>query len=196
MTTHERSTSPSTVTSMGQEAGADPKAVFYERLEQLKQAYYSDLQIKIEHFTNDWKRLQHQWDHVLFENMYRTMHNLAGSGATFGFAALGQFAREIANILKPTLNNGIPLSEDSCQQIEELLSQLRIAADLSPVQEHTPFLAHRCATKYELTQSAVLIIDHEFSHKEELICQPHQAAMQQTGRKQPERGRNSSNASR
>ncbi len=142
MTTHQRSTLPSTKTPAKNDADSDSITLFYEKIEQLKHMYYEDLQTKIQHITKDWHELESQWNDQLFENMYRSLHNLAGSGATFGFVALGQIAREMTDILKPVFKKDVPLSEEAYNHIMDLLVQLRSAAGLSKEtsQEHTLFI--------------------------------------------------------
>jgi hypothetical protein len=78
---------------------------FQHKFERLRQNYSNELRTKLRNIVADWNQLQYSWDAEVFERMYRAVHNLAGTGATFGFGALGSVAREIANSLKPVLEH-------------------------------------------------------------------------------------------
>ena len=49
--------------------------------------------------------------------LYRLVHSLAGSGASFGFSELSKKAKDFENCLKPYCDNGSPLDEAAQQQL-------------------------------------------------------------------------------
>src|SRR5690606_26137230 len=79
---------------------------------------------KLRNIVTDWNQLQYSWDVEVFERMYRAVHNLAGTGATFGFGTLGSVAREIANSLKPVLEHRQPIESSQAQYLMPLVIEL------------------------------------------------------------------------
>ena len=59
-------------------------------------------------------------------------HRLAGSGATFGFAALGRWARDLELLCDTILKDGAPPSPEQRDDIDGLLIILRRAAEVPP----------------------------------------------------------------
>ena len=59
-------------------------------------------------------------------------HRLAGSGATFGFVALGRVARDLEALCDAIVEDGVPPSPEQRGDIGGLLKDLRRAAEVSP----------------------------------------------------------------
>lgn len=103
---------------------------FYQKLEQLRQMYRSELRSKLDGIDADWYAIQQDWNLGAVERFYLLIHNLAGSGATFGFTTLSDKARELAVLIKPVVGVAGPCSAELKTQIASLLIQLRAAAGL------------------------------------------------------------------
>ncbi len=62
-------------------------------------------------------------------DLYRLIHTLAGSGTTFGYSRVSASALAIEEILLPALESRSRINADECRRVEELLTQLRLAAE-------------------------------------------------------------------
>jgi HPt (histidine-containing phosphotransfer) domain-containing protein len=66
------------------------------RLAEIKRAYVAELPTKAADLEAVWRRVQTQdWQPAPVQELHRMAHSLAGSGATFGFAALSRSARTL-----------------------------------------------------------------------------------------------------
>ncbi|HEX9967320.1 MAG TPA: Hpt domain-containing protein [Solirubrobacterales bacterium] len=68
------------------------------------------------------------WRGMPLRTFHRLAHSLAGSGAIFGFTEVSDLARRLERLLKPVLENGMPVTEADERTIGELLGRLREAA--------------------------------------------------------------------
>lgn len=72
-------------------------------------------------------------EEVSLPTFYRLVHNLAGSGALYGFVELGRAARELTDFLKPWSDPDAPVSAqpplqaELCERIETLLAAMKAA---------------------------------------------------------------------
>src|SRR3954454_8578974 len=66
----------------------------------MTQQYARRLPEKIARIEETWLALQHSWDGETRDILLRQIHNLTGSGATFGFSTLSVRAREAEQFLK------------------------------------------------------------------------------------------------
>ena len=100
-------------------------------------------------------------------------HRLAGSGATFGYATLGQVARNLEILCDTILEDARRLSPEQRSDIEELLEKLRRAADVSPnppltatgqppTQVHAPADGER--------ERTVILVEDDESVAQQLEC--------------------------
>jgi len=62
------------------------------------------------------------------QNLHRVLHKLAGSGAAFGHAKMGNIARHWEHLAYPLLSLSAPPSISQLQEMEELMAQLSRAA--------------------------------------------------------------------
>jgi|GEM_PF-2333324 Hpt domain. len=97
---------------------------FQHKFERLRQNYSNELRTKLCTIVQNWNHLQYAWDADVFESLYRAVHNLAGTGATFGYAALGSIAREIANSLKPVLEHRAGITPSQAHYLMPLIIEL------------------------------------------------------------------------
>lgn len=107
---------------------------FNEQFEVLRRAYGERLEEKI-------SAIEAGWQHYLalssgaekleaLESLHRITHSLAGSGATFGFPLVSQFARRAELVLKEMLGNALKFDES-----DELLAQSVRAQNQNPTDE-------------------------------------------------------------
>jgi HPt (histidine-containing phosphotransfer) domain-containing protein len=70
--------------------------------------------------------------HKAAEAVRGMSHRLAGSGATFGFAALGRVASDLETLCVAILKDDSRLSSERRDEVDGLLEDLRRAADVPP----------------------------------------------------------------
>lgn len=99
-----------------------------EQLEALWQTYAQQLLGKLEQLEAVWQELRSQWDDKTLATFHRMTHNLAGSGATFGFAALSDRAYTLERFLRTLMENGQLLTCEAEAQIGALMAVLKAAA--------------------------------------------------------------------
>ncbi len=126
-----------------------------EELQELRAKYAANLPAKIERLETIWHQLDcatqnegcsetidmsafaavkdREDEDVSMSTFYRLVHNLAGSGATYGFPALSREARELTNLMKPWSDPDLPpdaqppLKSELCERIENLLAAMKAA---------------------------------------------------------------------
>ncbi len=99
-----------------------------EQLKGLRDAYANSLPQKLASIHSAWRDLQRQWDVELLRTLYRQVHSLTGSGATFGFAELSSAAREAELYLQEFLENNSAPENERVQQLTALLDEIEHAA--------------------------------------------------------------------
>ena len=114
-----------------------PRA-FHQQLKALRSAYALQLPDKIGQIQAAW----HALDKASpagenLEMLLRLLHNLAGSGASYGFPALSAAARDIDACLRPLAGNGACTPELE-QRVSELMARL---ADVEACQDSKPVIA-------------------------------------------------------
>ena len=81
--------------------------VLAHRLHALRHKYTSQLPVKIAEINRNWEAVRHsRRDAEALDTLYRLAHDLAGSGATFGFPQISQAAQCVERFLHPGLYNG------------------------------------------------------------------------------------------
>ena len=103
------------------------------QIEALRVKYGESLPDRAHHLRELWAAIEDGADREegLIE-LQRAAHNLAGSGATFGFAGVGEVARSIERLLESTDGSiGFPSDEDRVA-IEALLDRLEQASTAPP----------------------------------------------------------------
>ena len=71
-----------------------------EKLAAGRKRYVDTLPDKVAHIGKTWALLESEDDPSLVEELHRMVHNLAGSGASFGLPEMGDIAREAEIVLK------------------------------------------------------------------------------------------------
>lgn len=96
------------------------------RLRSLQEEYARRLPEKIEQLDELWQKLLYvDWRTDLFALLQRMVHNLAGSGRSFGFGELGDTAAELDRFLQQCLAEGKPPSDSVRQRISAALQDMR-----------------------------------------------------------------------
>lgn len=106
------------------------QAEFEAALQALRDEYRRNLPGKIEELASAWRVLRDgEWDAEQFKTFTRLAHSLAGSGATYGFDAVSQAARELELYCKAQ-NGAARLGLAEQDTVEKLL--LRLQQTLAP----------------------------------------------------------------
>lgn len=84
---------------------------------------------KLRQIEQVWELLpQDRWDEKGFETLHRMVHNLSGSGRTFGFPLLSDRARNLEECLRQLAQAKATLSGQQRIHVQVLLRELRQAA--------------------------------------------------------------------
>ena len=100
-----------------------------ERLKQLREAYATQLPIKLEAINQSWQSLRGQWDWDEAGTFHRLIHSIAGSSGSFGFHTLGKQAREIEIEIKACIKQQQVPGDTQLEEIERKLAALPETAD-------------------------------------------------------------------
>ena len=124
----------------------NPSQVIPTEITRLHDAYLKSLPDKLAKIKESWQRVlsfcevmqaEHQdlesyshlwcsypWNREEIANLHRLVHNLAGSGSTFGLHALGDAAHFLDVFLQSVLENTYPPTLEQCTQITALIQRL------------------------------------------------------------------------
>jgi len=142
----------------------DPATGLQEKLRLLAEAYAAKLPDKIDQIDQMWRQLQAEWNEEGLQTLHRTVHSLAGSGKTFGFAEISVAAHDLEGILKGIMKLKTPASEQQCAQVQKKIEELRQpASHASPVQRVVSAPAKTAARG--LNQVFVVDDDHEVAQE-------------------------------
>jgi HPt (histidine-containing phosphotransfer) domain-containing protein len=94
-----------------------------ERLKILKQMYAAQLPARLQEIKEKWDIARKKWNAENLKNLERLVHNLTGSGATFGFPEITNQARELELYLKEFFLS-LPSLESKEAEIQTKLDQL------------------------------------------------------------------------
>jgi diguanylate cyclase (GGDEF)-like protein len=109
-----------------------------EKIEALREKYKKELPSKFFEISNLFEKYETKgFDHEGFEKFYRLVHNLVGSGATFGLMNVSEKARALDDILKPYIVE---------QKLPSIKNNLKIKITLN-------MLARVCTAKHLETSS-------------------------------------------
>jgi diguanylate cyclase (GGDEF)-like protein len=140
-----------------------------EKLRLLAESYAAKLPDKIDQIDQMWRRLQAEWNEEGLQTLHRTVHSLAGSGKTFGFAEISVVAHDLEGILKGIMKLKTPASQQQCTQVQKKIEELRQATSHdSSVQRVVSAPAKTAATAAAsrgLKQVFVVDDDHEVAQE-------------------------------
>lgn len=96
-----------------------------EQLRQLRSQYSQELPVKVNELTEAWGFLQQNFEDQNALTVFRTLaHKLRGSGSTFGFKEVTDYAKEIDEILLKAMDIGGEVLEMEQSKINRLLKKL------------------------------------------------------------------------
>jgi HPt (histidine-containing phosphotransfer) domain-containing protein len=96
------------------------------RLAALQRDYRAQLPQRLAAIEESWLRLAAgRWEAGSARELLRLVHNLTGSGATFGIAELSAAAREFEQQLQAAIGDRSPLSAEARARIQAALAQVR-----------------------------------------------------------------------
>ena len=99
------------------------RAVLEEKMAVLRKGFIDHLDGRSNEIAQLWRDyIRNQNDPEILFNLYRNVHSLAGSGATFGYDELGRRARNMEIILRACKERNAPPPNEEVQQLEELMS--------------------------------------------------------------------------
>ncbi len=94
-------------------------------LDALRGAFASGLAQRLEGIERAWQDVEAaDWTGEAMMPLYRVVHSLAGAGATFGFAELGNRAQALADELRLYLDGKREKSGESRERIDGLVAAL------------------------------------------------------------------------
>lgn len=95
------------------------------QLKTLSDAYAAHLPEKFIQIEQAWGQLSRgEWDEEGFQALHRMVHNLSGSGKTFGFTSLSEVARNLEECLSGLAQSKTAPNEEQYQRIREKLNEL------------------------------------------------------------------------
>lgn len=105
---------------------SNPALMLEQQLNALREAYAQQLPDKMKQLEQTWRLLiLGQWTTEGFKALYRQVHGLAGSGATFGYARVTDTARAVELYIKPLLDQEPMPCDADLLKINALLGELR-----------------------------------------------------------------------
>lgn len=104
---------------------------FRQQLLQLRQQYLAELHTKLDRLSQQAQEYRHQANPALFEEIYRSIHNLHGSGTSFGLNGLSALAGQLEQRCKLKLPPA-QLADEIDQFIAQVQSQWQHLAQAEP----------------------------------------------------------------
>ncbi len=143
-----------------------------KRLQHLREQYTSELPGKFEAIRAAWERLEAAWGAENLKTIIRLSHNLAGSGATFGFPLLSAAARDLENRLRQCEGAAAP----SAAELDALRAAVRalIAAGGAGMEQAAAKpLVLRAKSPFQATgeNRFIYIVDDDTATAEQLALQ-------------------------
>lgn len=98
---------------------------FQEKMRLLTASFTEELPNKISEIETLWSKLQAEWDMGTLQKLHRSVHNLVGTGKTFGFPELSVEARTLEQILKSLMQKEVTADDLQSTMILRQVSELR-----------------------------------------------------------------------
>ena len=106
----------------------DRKAVLDE-MKTLRESYAAELPVKLSYIDDTWEAFDcGKGDPEQLESIYHMVHDLAGSGGTFGLKDLSIAARNLEMLIKDLIDSGHSLNQEHRKKIKSLMAELHSAA--------------------------------------------------------------------
>lgn len=145
-----------------------------ERLLALRKDYLSQLPEKLNTLHSIWKKEKQQQTPEKIQEFIRLVHNLTGSGATFGFHEISTTSRNIENFVQSLLDKGIPIPDEQMAQVNALLLELKGLIESSSISDSGDDPQVQISKKKNKTNSEsrlVFLIEDDLKLAEELVLQ-------------------------
>ncbi len=107
------------------------------RLQALQRQYSQELPDKIRQLEKRWRHFAEHKDRQTLDSLLHDIHNLAGSGAIYGYHQISKLARELEQFLVNIQESQRQSNTGDHQRIERCIRALHLAAQ-SPAQPATP----------------------------------------------------------
>jgi len=146
-----------------------------DKLQVLKNSYRENLDGKRVELSTLFEQALDDWDPDLLGNLYRMVHSIKGSSATFGFAGLSQSAASLETALIEVISDDEPPQDDRLEQLIDLYEKLTLrlqepeSKDLSTAALSSPSQLTGLHTATVLTTERLTILltdDEEFGREQ------------------------------
>ena len=160
---------------MSNSASASETA-FQEKLQSFAAMYAEKLPNKISEIEKVWQRLQNEWDQNDLVVMHRLVHNLSGSGKTFGFAELSIKARILEQNLKRIAQSSYAIDQTEHLEINNQIVALNQASkrgDASQAPVHLTSVVTNDISSFDLLNpiKKIIIVDDDEEAAQEIKLQ-------------------------
>lgn len=110
-------------------ASSEPSAEarFSARMAALTRQFQHELPERLEQLRAQWEQLDQQWSGAAVEALQRSTHNLAGSGATFGYEEITQRARTLDRLLKQLQTEAEPPADSTRRELAHAFVEFETA---------------------------------------------------------------------
>lgn len=140
-------------------------------LKALSDDYAAKLPERLDQIRQAWNMLpRDNWDEEGFQTLHRMVHSLTGSGKTFGFALLSDVARNLEGFLKQSALEKAVLSDDQCNHVRVLLSELQQVAAFRDISE-MPELIDVARSFQHVDRKHILVVEDDSELAESLKIQ-------------------------
>jgi DNA-binding response OmpR family regulator len=109
-----------------------------EKMNALRAEYAAHLPNILAELNKNYELLQAAWHPLLFKELHRSVHQLAGEGGSYGFASLSESARPLDSMLQEIKQRATPLDSIELVQIGVLIKKINAAATPPPPPPTTP----------------------------------------------------------
>ena len=93
------------------------KKTMHEKLARMRVAYAQKLDQKTANIQSGWQDLLTHWNSDSLDALYRQVHNLAGSGSTFGFPDISSSAQTLQTLLYPLRDGNLYPTREEMEEI-------------------------------------------------------------------------------
>ena len=105
---------------------------YLQRARQLQQAYIAQLPATVEGLVLAWHSTRDSRQPAVLSDLKGRLHQLAGTGETFGFPAVTALSRSLEQALHRLLHQDDVGGADAATSIDRLFEELRVAAAQPP----------------------------------------------------------------
>lgn len=155
---------------------SDSRKSMREKFRLLQQSYVKRLPDRFREVEQLWNELIHDsWDQKKLGRIHHMVHNLAGTGKTFGFAPISDVSRDLDVVMNDLLENGTQATPDQREKISRRISELKIlvnkAAPASLTRFIDPYLPSEQVRERKETIRKICLFNTGIPPSEELSLQ-------------------------